>query len=307
MPRLLSGLCIGILLTNPMIGQQQAHPSKPRPAAASKAADANVPSEETINAFLRQMFGYDSTLSWKVQSIRPAQASGITEVDVVISNAQGQQSNTFYVTSDGKHAITGEIIPFGSQPFAADRAKLEKGVDGPTRGPATASVTLVEFSDLQCPHCKAAQPTIDKLLSEEANARLVFQSFPLPNHDWAEKAAAYGDCIARGSNDAFWKFMQGAYDAQAEITAANADEKLKAIADAAGAKSAEVAACAAQPETESRVERSVALGKSLEVTSTPTLFINGRRINVGGIPYEVLKNLVDFAAKEGESSQAQAK
>ena len=70
-------------------------------------------------------------------------------------------------------------------------------MNGPSRGPADAPVTLVEFSDLQCPHCKEAQPTIDKLMAEEKNARLVFQNFPLPAHDWAAKAAYYGDCIGR--------------------------------------------------------------------------------------------------------------
>jgi protein-disulfide isomerase len=156
-------------------------------------------------------------------------------------------------------------------------------------------VTLVEFSDLQCPHCKEEQPNIDKLLTEDKNVRLVYQNFPLPSHDWAAKAAAYADCIGRTSNDAFWKFIESVYSAQGDITAANADEKLNGLADTAGAKSADVAACAAKPETIGRVEHSVLLGKSLEVTGTPTLFINGRQ--VGGVPFEGLKTLVDFAAQ----------
>jgi protein-disulfide isomerase len=202
------------------------------------------------------------------------------------------------VTPDGKHALVGEVIPFGVKPFAADREKLEKGVNGPARGPANAAVTMVEFSDLQCPHCKDAQPTIDKLMSEEKNARLVFQNFPLPSHDWAAKAANYADCIGRESSDAAWKFISSIYDAQKDITAANADEKLTALADQAGVKGAQTAACAAKPETTGRVQRSIALGASLEVNGTPTLFINGRKIsNVGGLPYDVLKSLTEYAAK----------
>src|ERR1700680_5048867 len=76
-----------------------------------------LPSEETVNAFMKQMFGYDASVSWKVVSIRPAEAQGIAEVMVVVSNAQGQQNNRLYVTSDGKHALVGDIIPFGSRPF----------------------------------------------------------------------------------------------------------------------------------------------------------------------------------------------
>jgi protein-disulfide isomerase len=157
----------------------------------------------------------------------------------------------------------------------------------------------VVFSDYQCPHCKDAQPVIDKLLADEPNARFVFQQFPLPMHNWAAKAAAYGDCVGRTSKDAFWKFTQGTFDQQTNITESNADEKLTAIADASGVKGAEVAACAAKPDTKARVEKSVALGQSVGVTGTPTVYINGRRIgNVVGVPPEVLKGLVEFAAKQ---------
>jgi protein-disulfide isomerase len=254
-----------------------------------------------VNAFLKQMFGYDPSVSWKVVSIRPTEAQGIAEVMILLSNPQGTQNNRLYVTSDGKHALIGDIIPFGARPFDAARDELAQKADGPSRGPANAPVTIVEFSDLQCPHCKDAQPMVDKLLSEEKDARLVFQNFPLASHDWAAKAAAYDDCVGRSSNEAFWKFIQSVYDAQKDISVANADEKLTALADQAGVKGSEIAACAAKPETIGRVQRSVALGASLEVNGTPTLFVNGRKIsNVGGLPYEVLKGLTEFAAKDGK-------
>ena len=293
MHRLLNHLFILPLLLT-MAGAQQ-EPAAPH-AAAKPAANTNLPSEETVNGFLKQMFGYDSALSWKVGSIKPSEAEGLTEVNVVISNPQGKQSNKFYVTADGRHVIAGEIIPFGAHPFLATQKELEKGVNGPTRGPADAPVTVVEFSDLQCPHCKDAHPTLEKLMSEDKNVRLVFQSFPLPMHDWAAKAAAYADCVSRSSNDAFWKFIQSVYGAQTDITAANADEKLTGLADSAGAKGTDMAVCAAKPETVSRVEKSEALGQALNVDSTPTLFINGRKLPA--VPYDVLQKLVDYAATE---------
>ncbi len=295
--------CFILLLVFSAAAQQKNPPTRP-----DKAKDSNppvptfstrLPSEETVNAFMKQMFGYDSAVSWKIASIKPATAEGLAEVLVVVSNAQGQQTNRLYVTSDGKHALVGDIIPFGTHPFAAAQEALSKGLDGPSRGPADAPVTIVEFSDLQCPHCKEAQPTIDKLISEEKNARLVFESFPLPSHDWAAKGAYYADCIGQSSGDSAWKFIQSVYTAQTEISAANADEKLTALSDQAGAKGSDIAACAAKPETAGRIQRSVALGTSLEVNGTPTLFINGRKIsNVGALPYEVLKGLTEFAARQ---------
>jgi protein-disulfide isomerase len=268
-------------------------------AAAQEKDSANLPSEETVNSFLQQTFGYDSTVTWKVTAIKPSIAAGLAEVDVVLSNSQGQSATTLYVTPDGKHALTGDILPFGAKPYQPAKEALLKGVNGPSRGPDKAPVTIVEFSDLQCPHCKDAQPIIDKLLTDEPNARFVFQNFPLPSHNWAAKAANYADCIGRSSKDAFWKFVQGTFDAQSSITEANADEKLTAIADTAGVKGAEMATCAAKADTKTRVEQSVALGQSVGVTGTPTVFVNGRRIgNVVGLPPEVLKGLVEFAAKQ---------
>lgn len=293
--------CLVILLAS-LAGAQQ------KTSGAGKDAlppvprfSQRLPSEETVNAFIKQMFGYDSSVSWKIVAIRPSSAEGLTEVLVALSNAQGQQVNRLYVTSDGRHAVVGDIIPFGAHPFTPAQEALSKGMNGPSRGPADAPVTVVEFSDLQCPHCKEAQPTIDKLMAEEKNARLVFQSFPLPSHDWANKAAGYADCVGRSANDAFWKFVQSVYDGQTDITASNADEKLTALADQAGVKGSDIAVCAAKPDTASRIQNSVALGTALEVTGTPTLFINGRKIsNVSGLPYEILKGLTEFAAKEGK-------
>lgn len=259
----------------------------------------NLPSEETVNAFLQQTFGYDPTVKWKIVAIKPSIAEGLTEVNVALSNSQGQSATTLYVTQDGKHALTGEIMPFGAKPYEPAKETLLKGINGPARGPEKSTVTIVEFSDLQCPHCKDAQPVIDKLLADEPNARFVFQNYPLPMHNWAAKAAYYADCVGRSSNDAFWKFVQGTFDQQANLTESNADEKLTAIADASGVKGAEIAVCAAKSDTKGRVDKSVALGTSVGVTGTPTVYVNGRRIgNVVGVPPEVLKGLVEFAAKQ---------
>ena len=298
MYRLLKYLFIVASLLTLAGAQQEPAPSH---AAGKASVTPSLPSEETVNSFLHQWFGYDSSLSWKIASIKPSEIEGLSEVNVLLSGAQGQQPLKLYVTPDGKHAVTGEIMPFGAHPFAADQKELERGVNGPSRGPANAPVTVVDFSDLQCPHCKDAHPTIEKLIAKDKNVRVVFQSFPLPMHDWAAKAAAYADCVNRSSNDAFWKFIQSVYGAQTDITAANADEKLTALADGAGAKGADIAACAAKPETTSRVEKSVALGKALDVNSTPTLFVNGRKLPA--VPYETLQKLVDFAAKENTQAK----
>jgi protein-disulfide isomerase len=261
----------------------------------------NLPSEATVDSFMQQTFGYEPNVTWKVSSIKPAPVPGLAQIDVVLASPQGQQSSRFYVTADGEHAVVGDIIPFGAKPFDHARKTLEKGISGPSRGPKDASVMVVEFGDLQCPACKAAQPAIEALIAAEPNTRFVFQNFPLEMHNWAAKGAAYADCVAQTSNDAFWKFIAKTYETQADITAENADQKLTTLADGAGVKGADIAACANTPVTKAHVDASLALGKSVNVNGTPTLFVNGRSIgNISQVPAEALKGLVDFAAKQGK-------
>jgi protein-disulfide isomerase len=301
MTRIYRTLLAALLLSG--IAMAQTQPalkarSTPKPVDTSASAEVKtvLPSEDTVNSFLFQMVGYDPTITWKVNEIRPSEVPGLAEVSVILTTAQGSRQNPLLVSSDGKHAITGEILPFGAKPFEDARVKLEKGVNGPAKGPAKAPVTIVEFSDMQCPHCQKAAPAVEQLLVQEPEARFVFQNFPLPAHDWAEKAAGYVDCVGRASNDAVWKFIQKTFDDQANITAANADEKLKAIATASGANGDEIAACAAKPDTKARIEASIELGKSFGVTGTPTLFINGR--NASGASVDVQKKIADFQANQ---------
>jgi protein-disulfide isomerase len=250
-----------------------------------------------VNGFLKQMFGWNQDLTWKVAEIKPAEAPGFAEVTAVFNTPQGQQIFRVFVTPDQKFALTGDIVPFGADPFAAARADL-KAANGPVHGAADAAVTIVEFGDLECPACKAAQPNMQKLLEEEPKARLIFQNFPLESiHKWSMLGAKYLDCVGRENNDAVWKFIRIVYEHQGEITPETAETMLRGYVKDAGADPVAVAACVAKPETQDRVRESLALGTKLGVTSTPTFFINGRKVVGFGnnTPYEVVKSMVEYS------------
>jgi protein-disulfide isomerase len=270
-----------------------------KPQKTNDPAIAELPTQATVDSFMKHMFSYDSNIQWQVLSIKPAVAPHVAEVIVALKNPEGQQTMRFFVTADQNWAVVGDLMPFGADPFAPANREFAARAHGPTRGPADAAITVVEFSDLQCPACKAAQPIVDKLLSEFPNARFIFQNFPLEQiHPWALKAAEYGDCVARDKPDAFWKFIELDYQNQESVTTDNADQKMKEFATQAGANASDVAACVVEPATEARVRDSIALGKAVDVTGTPTLYVNGRRIqNLTGVPYEVLKQLVQGTPK----------
>ena len=278
---------LGVLLCAfaPLVVAQTAAPSA-----------AGLPTEATVDGFLKQMFGWNQELTWKIAEIKPAEAKGFAEVTAVFNTTQGQQIFRIFVTPDQKFAMTGDMVPFGSDPFAAARADL-KAANGPSHGPADAPVTIVEFGDLECPACKAAQPQITKLTQEEPRMKLIFQNFPLESvHKWALLGAKYIDCVSQQGSDPTFKFIATVYEHQGEITADTADAMLKGYAKEAGANPDTVAACVAKPETEARVRASIALGGKLGVNSTPTFFINGRKVVGFGnnTPYEVVKAIVEF-------------
>jgi len=281
-------------------GNQPSSGQKPVSAATkshSGTAVARPPTTEELNGFMRHMFGYDPMVRWKIESVKPSEVPGVTEVVIAFGDPV-QQRTPFYVTSDLQHAFIGQIIPFGADPFAPVRHKLAEQAKGPVQGNANAPVQIVEFSDFECPHCKKAQPKLEQLMSESPNARLVFENFPLSQiHKWADRAAGYADCIARQSPEQFWKFSRAVFDQQEQINDSNAAEKLGAIATDAGANASATATCADSPETKARVNQQYELGVSVGVNATPTLFLNGRKIeNVNDTPIEILKQMVEFEA-----------
>ena len=265
---------------------------------------ANVkPTEEQINAFVRQMTQGSSGITWSVYEVKQNEISNLTGVTVLLKTPQGQGGQHFWVTADGQHALVGDAGPFAADPYAAARAELAKA-NGPSKGAAVPKITIIEFADLQCPACKAAMPTVERLVKEIPGTKLIFQQFPLTQmHHWAFKAAEFGDCIARTNNEAFWKYVELVYANQEQVLPSNDEKqvestavpKLKDYATQAGANGQQVAACAADPATANRITASMELGKKMEVTGTPTLFVNGRKIGtVGSMPWEQLKKLVEF-------------
>ena len=270
---------------------------------------APKPSDSSINSFVRQATGgVNPAITWTIAEVKPNAVANLTEVTVVLATPKGRGAVPFLVTADSKWALRGDVSPFAADPFAADRAKLEKGMNGPWRGPANAPLTIVEFADLQCPACKMANSEIQKLVADEPKARFVFQQFPLTQiHKWAFKAAEFGDCVYREDPAAFWKFVDGVYGEQEKITAdtgnsedagKKAETRLIELATAAGADGKKVAACANLPATAERVNQSVGLAKKMQVAATPTLFLNGRRVgSLGQMPHDQLKRLADFMAR----------
>ncbi len=294
---LIAGLSIASLYSPAQNAAAAKHASPAKTESTSSTAGAALPTEATVDGFLKNMFGWNPDLTWKIADIKPSEAAGVAVATVVFNTPKGSQVIRLYVTPDQKYAFMAELVPFGADPFAEARQIL-KAANGPSHGPQDAAITIVEFGDLECPACKAAQPNITKLMEEEPKARLVFQNYPLEQiHKWALTGAKYLDCLAQQNNQAVWKFIATVYDHQSDVTPENAEQMLKGYVKDSGGDPEAVAACAAKPETEKRVRESMALAEKLDVTSTPTFFINGRRIvgfSANSTPYDAVKAMADY-------------
>jgi protein-disulfide isomerase len=323
--------CFAVLLFSVSLFAQAAEKNPAPKAAATPKADTakaaptvgsapeGAPTPEMAEAYFKRMFGYDTNLQVKVLSIGASAIPDMYEIATVFITPEGQQGGHWFVSKDLKHAIAGEVLPFGADPFAHDRAELAKGAFGASSGPATAKLLIVEFADLECPACKDAAPIMEKLRSDFPQARFVFQSFPLAQHPWAGRAASYLDCMARSNPDHALTFIGAIFDHQKEIENAvrktGADgkttvddaavtERMRYYVEYAGADPAKIQSCAETPATAERILRSQSLGQSVGITGTPTLFINGRRIgNPGAAQYEALKAVVAYEADEADTGK----
>ena len=279
----------------------------PFPPADPKNFTASFPTEDTVKAFLRQLWGYDPNRIFQVAAIAKTAAPTLSQVVVFVAErgqpADQTKTTGFLVLNDGKHGIAGDnVIDFGATPFAEKRATLLARADGPAHGGTSKDLELVEFADLQCPHCKEAQATMDQLAQDFPTAHIVFQNFPLTQiHPAAFQAAAYGLCVSQlkpdAGNAAFLTYIHAVFDTQDALTPDNATQTLNNAVIKAGVDVTKVAACAATQAIKDNLNASIQLAKDVQVDSTPTMLINGRSVPLAGLAYDTLKSIINFQAQ----------
>jgi protein-disulfide isomerase len=199
-----------------------------------------------------------------------------------------------YDTAASKNFMKPENRP--SPPASAAPAEDDKTVHfvpvdaSPVRGKATALVTLVVFSDFQCPFCmKAAKTTNDLERQYGDKLRLVFKNNPLPFHPRAEPAAELAlEARAQKGEAGFWKAHDLLWEANGKLE----DAELKGIAQAVGLRAPAVAQAIQTKKHRAAIDADQELADDLSAGGTPTFFINGRRL-VGAQPIEKFQAIID--------------
>ena len=282
-----------------------AAPADPFPPADPKFFDAPSPTTADVDAFLKAIWGYDTNRSWRVEAIQKTLAPGVAKVTVFLADkSQGNKVEPlrFFVTPDGKYAIADTVFRFGPKPFDDTAELLRKEADGPAQGVASKAFEVIEFADLQCPHCKEALPVMDSIRKDFPQARIVYQNYPLVQiHPFAFKAAAYGNCVAAAKGDAaFFTYAHDVFDHQESLTDTLATQTLNDAVIKAGAQPAAIATCAESAATKAKVQSQIDLGEKIGVDQTPMLAVNGHLVPLGGLPYETLKQVIEWDMKNAK-------
>jgi protein-disulfide isomerase len=262
-------------------------------AQARKAAGQDAVRNEILH-YVRERFSIPANVTLSLAPFRNSEFPGFYQTTVLVNG--GKQQQVAYVSKDGKYLVFGNIYQLGSDP----RAQVEREIDlhdQASVGPPNAPVTIVEYSDLECPMCARMHEFMAKqLLPKYGNKiRIIFKEFPLVQiHQWALTGAIADQCVYQINPSDVLPFRTLTFENQGLINATNARALLLDFAQRVGVDRLKLATCIDSKATLPRVEASMREGQRLGVNSTPTLFVNGQMV-VGLPPAEQFYAIVDHA------------
>jgi protein-disulfide isomerase len=237
-----------------------------------------------------------SQVTVQVSDPKPSQLPGFFDVVVHASMGTASQDFPFLISKDGSKILQANIYDVNSNPFKPDLDKLKTEFQ-PSFGTPGAPVVLVTFADYECPHCKdeATMLRQNLLSAYPTQVRFYFKDFPIESiHPWAKPAAIAGRCVFRQNASSFWSYYDWIFAHQDDISAANFKDKVmewaKGQKDIDGLQ---LGQCMDTKATEAEVDKNLAEGRALDITATPTLFVNGRRIPQV-IDWPNLRGVIDY-------------
>ena len=256
---------------------------------------------------VRSHYSVEAEVKISVGPLRPSEFPNYDRVTVTIDNNAGKtQDLEFLVSKDNKTMVRWVPLDLTKDPFAEIMKKID--VSGrPTRGNKDAKVVAVNYDDFECPFCARMHQTLFPEVLKEYGDRVLFiyKDFPLEeSHPWAVHAAVDANCLAAQSNDAYWDFADYVHANQhtisAEKTLAAWNAAVDKVAVLQGEKhhldAAKLQSCV-KAQDDKAVRASMHEGDGLGLNATPTLFVNGQRLE-GAEPIERLRAVLDRALQD---------
>ncbi|MDD5543101.1 MAG: thioredoxin domain-containing protein [Acidobacteriia bacterium] len=299
---------VGLLALNFPAALAQTTKKTSPPAAAKKSvarADEKPTSTMTTEQFNERLVNnilnaqpVAAGLEMWVVDRTSSKLSGFDTVTVKYSDGTNIERIQVLVSKDNRLAFLGQILDLTVDPFKENLKKMKLDNE-PMLGNKNAPVTIVEFSDFECPMCGQAYQTLEKevLKSYGDKIKLIYKNYPLPIHKWAESAAVAGLCAFEQKKDAFWNFYNGFFENQSTITEQTIRAKSVEIATQSGLNIPEFESCYDQKKPLPQIQADIEEGQALNLTGTPLFFIDGRPV-AGAQPFPVFQKIIDGELKK---------
>ncbi len=285
-------------------------PSQKPAQASSQSGTPLTPAEQhRVEVLLRQKANLPPGSVVHIGPRTPSEVPGYDNVSVTFS-AEDKTSRpvNFLLSKDGK-----TLAQFSKFDLSADPRTMISDSGRPSRGgPESAPVVIVGFDDLECPFCarlhESIFPAITKRYGDKVH--IVYKDFPLDQHPWAMHAAVDVNCLGAQSQTGYWNLVDYIHahaseigadpkDPKADKTLPRAVEQLDTLTKEQGksqkADMPKLEACLTKQDT-AAIEASRKQGEALNIDSTPTLFINGDKID-GAVPVEFVFSEIDDALR----------
>jgi len=251
--------------------------------------------EKIIN-YIRQRFSIGAAVKITMTDLRETAYPDFYVTTIMLDDGKDKRTQSMFVSKNMRYLVEGSLFNLGGD-SRADIVRLISVKDQPTQGPENAPVTLVEYSDLECPVCARMQEELETDIVPKYGdkLRVVFKEFPLVAiHDWALTAAIAAQCTYQIDPAKYVDFRSAVYKNQASINGDHARDLLLHAGAEAGVDNMKLAACIDSKDSLPRVEANIREADALGVAQTPTMFINGR-ILVGAPPSADVYKVIDEA------------
>ena len=256
-----------------------------------------------IEQQVRSFYTIPPNVKINLSALKPSEFPNYDALTITFDGGEKKTTYEFLLARDGKTLLRMTKLDLSKDPFAEIMKKIDVS-NRPTRGDSKAKVIAVNYDDFECPFCSRMHQTLFPELLKEYGDRVVFiyKDYPLAEiHPWATHAAVNANCLAAQNKDAYWDYADYIHANQSEVNAEKTHDGQFAVLDrlalSQGQKhnldAPKLQACI-KAQQDDIVKASVHEGEALGVEATPTMFVNGEKVD-GALPISELRAVLDRA------------